>query len=149
MKRLVACALGLLALPGCGLLRASPPEYPYEERADGLVVHDLLVPEDGPAVALGDRLTIAYSIELAAEGTVVDSTAERGSPFELELVPGAVFAGLERGLLGMRLRGSREIFVPAALGYGERGLPPRIPPGADLRVLVELIELERAAEPGT
>lgn len=143
MQRSLLSSCLFLLVASCGLLRPKPPDYPFQEQKDGLVVHDLLVPAEGPSVRMGDLLTLEYTIELADGGEVVDSSAERGRPFVFTLEPGAVFPGLERGLLGMRLRGSREILVPAALGYGEQGLPPRVPPGADLRVMVELLELER------
>ena len=127
----------------CGLLRSKAPEYPFEQRPDGLVVHDLLVPEEGLMVQMGDRLTLEYSIALVESGELVDSSADRGQPHVFTLEPGAVFPGMERGLLGMRLLGRRELVVPAELGYGAQGLPPRIPPDADLRVTLEVLALER------
>jgi FKBP-type peptidyl-prolyl cis-trans isomerase len=141
---LLLCAPALLA--SCGLTRPKPPEYPFEQLAEGLVVHDLLVPEEGPVVQMGDRLTLEYSIALADSGELVDSSADRGQPHELTLEPGAVFPGMERGLLGMRLLGRRELLVPAELGYGAAGLPPRIPPDAALRVTLEVLSLERPAD---
>lgn len=134
----------LLAVPlgGCGLLRPHPPDYPVVTFPDGLVLRDRVVPGAGPAVGFGDTLALEYTIRLKDTGEVVDSSLERGSPFELRLVPGAVFPGLERGLLGMRVRGRRILRVPSSLGYGEAGLPPRIPPDADLIVNVEVVELE-------
>lgn len=145
MKSLILWLCSAPLLVSCGLLRSDPepPEYPFEERLDGLVVHDLLVPDDGPVVQMGDRLSLEYSIALADSGEMVDSSAERGQPFELLLEPGAVFPGMERGVLGMRLRGRRVLLVPAELGFGAQGLPPRIPPDADLRVTVEVLALER------
>ena len=143
MRRALPFLLLCPLLTGCGLLRPKPPEYPPVELEGGLIVQDLVIPDDGPEARHGDYVTIAYSIALAGDGTMVDSSDERGQPFRFQLEEGAVFPGLERGLLGMRLKGRRRILVPSEMGYGSLGAPPRIPPDADLNIKVELMELER------
>ena len=42
----------------------------------------------------------------------------------------------------MKKGGRRVLVIPAALGYGDRGAPPRIPGGATLRFDVELIDFK-------
>ena len=39
----------------------------------------------------------------------------------------------------MKVGGIRRFYIPAAMGYGERGFAPDIPPGADLVFEVKLI----------
>lgn len=53
-------------------------------------------------------------------GTVFDSSRERGTPFQFVLGTGQVIPGLEEGMEGMKIGGTREIYIPAEKGYGQR-----------------------------
>ena len=48
MRRALPFLLLCPLLTGCGLLRPKPPEYPPVELEGGLVVQDLVIPDDGP-----------------------------------------------------------------------------------------------------
>ncbi|KAK4482974.1 hypothetical protein RD792_010148 [Penstemon davidsonii] len=61
------------------------------------------------------------------DGTVFDSSFERGDPIEFELGSGQVIQGWDQGLLGMCLGEKRKLKIPSKLGYGEQGSPPTIP----------------------
>jgi FKBP-type peptidyl-prolyl cis-trans isomerase len=141
--RLLLLALLPCALSACGLLRDRPPEYEPVQLASGVRVQDLVVPEEGPVAASGDRVTIDYRLALL-DGTVADSSRDRGQPISFVLGDGEVPAGLEQGIQGMRLLGRRRVRIPPELGYGSQGRPPRIPPDSVLVVDVELLALERA-----
>jgi FKBP-type peptidyl-prolyl cis-trans isomerase len=96
-------------------------------------------PGDGATVKRGDTVVVHYT-GMLLDGTVFDSSKPRGQPFSFEIGRGMVIKGWDRGLVGMRVGGKRRLVIPPALGYGERGSPPKIPPNAVLTFDVELIE---------
>ena len=66
----------------------------------------------------------------------------RTSPaLETVVQRGTLIDGWVLGLQGMKPGERRRIYVPAALGYGEHGSPPKIPGNAPLIFDVELLEL--------
>jgi FKBP-type peptidyl-prolyl cis-trans isomerase len=140
------CALGaaLALAPACGLFGVAPPEYAPARLADGLVVHDVVVPDAGPRAKPGDTLT-RHNEGRISGGAVFDSSYDRGVPVTFVLGSGAVPAGLDRGLVGLRKLGRRKLLVPAELGYGAEGVPGLVPGGAALAFDVELLEI---APPG-
>ncbi|KDP45276.1 hypothetical protein JCGZ_15141 [Jatropha curcas] len=86
----------------------------------------------------GDRIKVHYRGKLT-DGTVFDSSFERGDPIEFELGSGQVIKGWDQGLLGMCVGEKRKLKIPAKLGYGEQGSPPKIPGGATLIFDTELV----------
>ncbi|KAK9138515.1 hypothetical protein Sjap_009109 [Stephania japonica] len=86
----------------------------------------------------GDRIKVHYRGTLT-DGTVFDSSFERGDPIEFELGSGQVIKGWDQGLLGMCVGEKRKLKIPAKLGYGEQGSPPTIPGGATLIFDTELV----------
>ena len=122
--------------------RAKPPAYEPFTLPGNVFVQDLLVPEEGLSAANGDLVTIHYVGRLA-DGTVFDSSYERGVPIAFRLGAGEVPEGLELGLAGMREHGRRTLTVPSELGYGEEGLPGVVPGSATLSFEVELLSIER------
>lgn len=98
-----------------------------------------------PAVT-GDGVSVHYSGYLE-DGTLFDSSVQRGQPFILVLGQGSVIPGWEEGLLGMKKGEKRQLRIPADLAYGEMGSPPAIPANATLIFDVEMVEISPAAAP--
>ncbi|MDA3912980.1 FKBP-type peptidyl-prolyl cis-trans isomerase [Oleiagrimonas sp.] len=73
-------------------------------------------------------------------GTRFDSSRDRSAPFSFVLGKGQVIAGWDKGIVGMRVGGTRTLMIPAKLAYGERGAGGVIPPGASLVFDVELVD---------
>ena len=80
------------------------------------------------------------------DGKVFDSSYDRRDPAEFPL--NGVIKGWTEGLQLIGKGGMIELEIPYDLAYGENGRPPRIPPKATLHFIVELLEVEAAAEVG-
>ncbi|MBD9481507.1 FKBP-type peptidyl-prolyl cis-trans isomerase [Pseudomonas sp. PDM14] len=94
---------------------------------------------DGKAVVKGALITTQYRGTLE-DGTEFDSSYSRGKPFQCVIGSGRVIKGWDQGLMGMRVGGTRKLFVPAHLGYGERSMAA-IPPNSNLLFEIELLEV--------
>ena len=139
-RLLLLCAL-TGTFSSCGLLRASPPDYPSWRAESGLKLRDKAIPETGPVVELGDTITVHYEMRLV-DDTVIDSSIDRATPITFTTGAGMVPAGFDEGVLGMRRFGRRKLVLPPKLGYGAAGRPPLIPPDTKLVILVEVLEIE-------
>jgi FKBP-type peptidyl-prolyl cis-trans isomerase len=82
-----------------------------------------------------------YYGTLAADGTLFDENYTKPSGFAFTLGSGQVIKGWDQGLVGMKVGGERRLVIPAALGYGEAGSPPKIPANADLVFVVKLLRI--------
>ncbi|CAL4945945.1 unnamed protein product [Urochloa decumbens] len=95
----------------------------------------------------GDKIKVHYRGTLT-DGSVFDSSYDRGDPFEFTLGNGQVIKGWDQGLLGMCVGEKRKLKIPAKMGYGERGSPPKIPGGATLIFDTELIAVNGKTSDG-
>ena len=143
----LALLLACLFAAGCGMLQPSAERHDREFLPSGVMIRDLVVPESDAVAGTGDRIELHYELFLN-DGTPIDSSYDNGLPISLVLGAGALPAGIEEGVVGMRLFGRRKLVVPPELGYGEAGLPPLVPPGSVLRVYVELMSLEPGSGSG-
>lgn len=107
--------------------------------SDELQIVDLQ-PGDGKAVVKGALITTQYRGYLE-DGTLFDSSWERGKPFQCVIGTGRVIKGWDQGLMGMRVGGQRKLFVPAHLAYGERQIGAHIKPHSNLIFEIELLEV--------
>lgn len=98
---------------------------------------------DGEEAASLDTITVHYKGELE-DGTLFDSSYERGEPFTFVLGEGSVIDGWEEGIVGMKEGGTRRLTIPPSLAYGEVGAGSLIPPNATLVFVVELLEVNKS-----
>jgi peptidylprolyl isomerase len=103
----------------------------------GLKYTDLVV-GNGPSPRQGQTAVVHYTGTLT-DGTKFDSSVDRGQPYEFPLGRGRVIRGWDEGVATMKVGGKRRLVVPPALGYGERGQPPKIPANATLVFDIELL----------
>lgn len=91
----------------------------------------------GKSPTLSDSITVHYHGTLE-DGTVFDSSVERGEPITFGL--GMVIPGWQEGLQLMKEGGKAKLTIPGDLAYGPRG-QGSIPPNATLVFDVELISV--------
>ncbi len=95
---------------------------------------------DGPAPQAGEVVAVHYTGALT-DGTVFDSSVERGTPFQFALGRGMVIPGWDEGIALMKVGGKARLVIPPELAYGESGAGGVIPPNATLIFEVELISI--------
>ena len=91
---------------------------------------------NGARPRLTGKVRVHYQGQLL-DGTIFDSSYQRGQPAEFAL--GQVIAGWTEGLALMPIGAKYRLWVPASIGYGERGLPPSIAANSTLIFDVELL----------
>ncbi len=90
----------------------------------------------------GQTVQVHYTGRLI-DGTVFDSSVERGRPFTFTLGKGQVIRGWDDGVAGMKVGGKRKLIVPPHMGYGANGTPDgSIPPHSTLKFDVELLGIQ-------
>lgn len=73
------------------------------------------------------------------DGTVFDSSRERGKPFSFRLGKGEVIQGWDEGVATMKVGERATLVLSSEYGYGAYGSPPDIPGGATLVFDVEVM----------
>ena len=108
----------------------------------GLQYEDKVV-GDGAEATAGKNVVVHYTGWLqnpdGSAGKKIDSSKDRGQPFEFALGAGQVIKGWDEGVQGMKIGGTRVLTIPSSLGYGPRGAGGVIPPNATLIFEVELL----------
>jgi len=94
----------------------------------------------GQEVVGGDYITIDYKGTLE-DGTEFDSSYSRGTPFKTRIGVGAVIAGWDMGVIGMKVSGKRKLTIPSELAYGDQEIGA-IPAGSTLIFELELLEIQ-------
>lgn len=101
-----------------------------------------LVEGTGEEVKSGASVVAHYTGAIAADGTIFQSSLDRGEPIPFSL--NGVIQGWTQGVPGMKVGGKRRLLIPAELAYG--GNPPAgsgIPANADLVFDIELTAVEQ------
>ena len=109
-----------------------------QAHGSGLITRDIIIGDGTEAVA-GLKVTTHY-IGTLDNGTIFDSSVERGAPFSFTLGTGQVIRGWDLGIAGMKVGGKRELTIPANLAYGDRAIGA-IPANSTLHFEVELLEV--------
>ena len=104
------------------------------------LVIDVQTEGQGRAAQQGDTVSVHYTGQLT-DGTVFDSSYDRGEPIEFPVGVGMVIPGWDQALLGMREGTAARLSIPSDLAYGPYGAAGVIPPNADLIFDIELVKV--------
>ncbi len=104
-----------------------------------LVVKDL-IKGTGATAKNGSAVTVNYVGALYANDKVFNNSFTAGQTFgPFTLGTGSVIPGWDKGIVGMRVGGRRELIIPSSLAYGKKGQGSTIPPNAALVFVVDLL----------
>lgn len=135
-------ALAAVLMTAAAVMAADGPtkvnEKDYKTTKSGLK-YAILKPGKGAEAKAGQTVSVHYTGWLKSDGKKFDSSVDRGQPFEFPLGAGHVIKGWDEGVQGMKIGEKRQLVIPPALGYGDRGAGGVIPGGATLIFDVELL----------
>ena len=101
---------------------------------------DLIVGK-GTFAATGDHLKVQYVLATYSTGHVIQSSWT-AQPFTFTLgAKNTVIAGWNKGLIGMRVGGRRELIIPPSLGYKNQSPGPGIAPNDTLVFVIDLLKV--------
>ena len=96
----------------------------------------------GATATATSTVTAIYTGALANSGVIFQSSLDNGQPFTAAL-NGQVIPGWTAGIPGMKVGGTRRIWIPAQYAYGAAGSPQGgIPPNSDLVFDVSLLAVK-------
>ena len=95
----------------------------------------------GPKPGYKNKVKVHYTGKLL-DGTVFDSSIERGEPIEFQLGVGQVIAGWDEGIAMMSKGEKGILYIPSILAYGSRQAGELITPYSNLMFEVELVDFE-------
>ncbi|PYO04780.1 MAG: peptidylprolyl isomerase [Candidatus Rokuibacteriota bacterium] len=124
---------------GQAFLDKAAAEKGATRTASGLII-TTLKPGTGASPKATDKVKVHYHGTLA-DGTVFDSSVQRGEPIVLPL--NSVIKCWTEGVQLMKVGGKSKLVCPSDIAYGDQGRPPVIKPGATLVFEVELLEIAK------
>ncbi|MHB8533437.1 MAG: FKBP-type peptidyl-prolyl cis-trans isomerase [Solirubrobacteraceae bacterium] len=98
-----------------------------------------LVVGTGKEAKKGSTVYVNYVGVDYKTGKVFDASWKRKEPFLFVIGTGSVIEGWDKGVVGMKEGGRRELRIPANLAYGSKG-QPGIPPGEALIFVIDLLK---------
>ncbi|MDG6777667.1 FKBP-type peptidyl-prolyl cis-trans isomerase [Thiomicrorhabdus sp. zzn3] len=120
---------------------AENKKKPGVKTTDSGLQYKVIETGNGPSPQDGDVITAHYKGSLI-DGTVFDSSYERGTPIEFPV--SNVIKGWQEALKMMKAGSKWEVYIPAELAYGEKGAGDRIGPNSTLIFTIELIKFDKS-----
>jgi len=112
---------------------------------DGVKVTESGLQYEVLTLGKGKKPTAESTVKVHYEGTLIDGTVfdssyQRGEPIEFPL--SGVIQGWTEGLQLMPVGSKYKLYIPYQLGYGDRGAGQSIPPYSALIFTVELLDIK-------
>jgi FKBP-type peptidyl-prolyl cis-trans isomerase len=102
---------------------------------------DLIV-GTGPAAKPGDKVTVQYVLATYSSDKVIQSSwSSQPFMFTLDANPEQVIPGWDKGVVGMKVGGRRELVIPPSLGYGPTSPGAGISANDTLVFVVDLLKI--------
>jgi peptidylprolyl isomerase len=99
-----------------------------------------LVEGDGAVAKDGDRISIEYVGVGYDSGEEFEESWSR-APYSFTLGHGEVLPGWDRGIVGMKVGGRRELTIPPDFAYGKGGFPPTVGSDETVIYVIDLISV--------
>jgi peptidylprolyl isomerase len=99
-----------------------------------------LVVGTGAEAKNNSAVWVNYVGALWTNGQEFDSSWKRKEPFVFVIGTGEVIKGWDKGVIGMKVGGRRELKIPAEEAYGKLGNAPKIPKNEALIFVVDLLK---------
>jgi peptidylprolyl isomerase len=107
--------------------------------ATQLASADLIV-GTGATAKTGDSVTVQYVLATLSSKKEIQSSWT-SQPFTFTLGKGQVIPGWDKGVVGMKVGGRRELIIPPTLGYGTQSPGAGIAANDTLIFLVDLLKI--------
>ena len=82
-----------------------------------------------------------WSKDSTRQATTIGSSIDFGQPVKFKLGDSAFIKGVDEGIVGMKVDGTRTIIIPSNKAYGEMGFGP-VPPNSSLKVVINLVDVK-------
>jgi peptidylprolyl isomerase len=138
---------------GAATIKASPtknlnrkPAIPRQAGdPPGTLVKQDIVKGTGATAKAGDQITVRYVGVRFRDGQQFDASWDRRpNSFPFPLGASQVIQGWDKGIVGMKVGGRRQLTIPPDLAYGAQGFPPDILPNETLIFVVDLTKVQKS-----
>jgi len=141
--RVTSTTIAPIPMPSpAGTWGVKPPvTLPVGRPPTVLEASDLIV-GTGPAAKAGDKVTMQYVGVNYETETEFQASWDFNMPYSFTLGEGQVIKGWDKGVVGMKVGGRRELIIPPDLAYGP--MPPKnsgITANATLVFVIDLLKI--------
>ncbi|XP_046665214.1 FK506-binding protein 59-like isoform X2 [Homalodisca vitripennis] len=120
-----------------------PNAFDITPAGDGGVLKEIIKQGEGEYTPnSGCKVYVHYTGTLT-DGTVFDSSRDRGEPFEFNLGKGQVIKGWDIGVATMKRKEVAMLTCRSDYAYGKSSGSPKIPPDSTLHFEVEMIDWQK------